>query len=153
MSRFTSRRAAIALLVAAALLGIISSADAGSGIAVLAVATVPALYAVPPRARPWLGGSVAVIGTAAGVLGEIGGDPWAWCAMASLVAAGVVIALGGRAWPALSGRYGSSSGRGQGMSDDPTELWRELDRGHDPTVAPPRDTSTPKTPPDDVAVD
>ncbi len=155
MSRFTSRRAAIALLVAAVLSGIIAEAAAGSGIAVLAAATVPALYAVPPWARVWLGLALAVIGAGAGVLGDLSGDWWAWWAIVALVAAGVVIAVGGRTWPALSGRYGSSSGgsAGQGLSDDPTELWRELDRGHDPTVTPPRDTGNPKTPPDDAAVD
>ena len=155
MSRFTSRRAAIALLVVAVLFGIIASAAAGSGIAVLAAATVPALYAVPPWARVWLGVALAVIGAGAGALGDLGGDWWAWCTIVALVAAGVVIAVGGRTWPALSGRYGSSSGSGseQGLRDDPTELWRELDRGHDPTDTPVRDTSNPKTPPDDATVD
>lgn len=153
MSRFTSRRTAIALLVVAGLFGIFSTAAAGSGVAVLAAATVPALFAVPPRARVWLGMAVALIGAGAGLLGDLAGDIWAWWAIVVLVAAGLIIAVGGRTWPALSGRYGSSTGGGRGPSDDPTELWRELDRGHDPTVAPRRDTSEHKTLPEDPTVD
>ncbi|MEO8106402.1 MAG: Trp biosynthesis-associated membrane protein [Actinomycetes bacterium] len=154
MSRIASRRVAIALLVAAALAGIASGTDAGTGIAVLALATVPALFAVPPRARRWLGAAVTGLGIGAGALGDLNGDLWARCSIGALVAAGILIGLGGRTWPALSGRYGSSRGTatGSGLVDDPTELWRELDRGHDPTVEP-RDTAAGLTPPDDTTVD
>ena len=154
MSQLASRRVVIAMLAAAALLGLVSSADAGSGIAILALATVPALIAVPPRARGWLGAAVIAIGVSAGALGDLSGDLWAWCSIVALVLAGTLIVVGGRTWPGLSGRYSPSvDSVAAGAPDhDPTELWRELDRGRDPTLGR-RDTTGRETPPDDVAVD
>ena len=150
MRRLASRRVVITLLLIAALLGLVSTADAGTGIALLAIATVPAVFAVPPRARRWLGAVVAVIGVGAGALGDLDGDALTWCAVAALAIAGALILFSGANWPALSGRYDRSRDGGAegGPSPDPNELWRELDRGHDPTRSPPRDAVDDKEPPE-----
>lgn len=154
MTQLASRRATIALLAVAAACGLISTAEAGTGLAVLALATGPALFAVPPRGRGWLGGAVVVIGVGAGALGDLGGDVLSWGAVAALSAAGVLIAVGGRSWPALSGRYGSANGSdgGSSVGAEPTDFWQSLDRGHDPTLTPPREPGADKRPPDGTDV-
>jgi uncharacterized membrane protein (TIGR02234 family) len=74
---------------------------------------------------------------------------------AALLAAGLIALARGRAWPAMSTRYERSPGRRGGtgaastpgprrprpaarrdpaLADHPSELWRALDRGEDPTT-------------------
>lgn len=141
MRRLASRPTAITVLVISAACGLLSTSDAGTGIALLALASVPAVFAVPPTARPWLGGAVVAIGVTAAALGDLGADVLAWSAVATLSAGGALIAVGGRGWPALSGRYDSTASGGPALAADPTQLWQALDRGQDPTLTPPSDST------------
>lgn len=140
MRRLASRPTVITVLVISAACGLLSTSDAGTGLALLALASVPAVFAVPPTARPWLGGALVAIGAAAAALGDLGPDGLAWSAVATLSAGGVLIAVGGRRWPALSGRYDSTASGGPAPAADPTQLWQALDRGQDPTLTPPSDS-------------
>jgi hypothetical protein len=121
---------ALLLLIAAVVAGFAADKPAASGLALLGIATAPALFAVPPRGRPLLGLAIAGVAVLAGIAGGLGGDVLAWGSLAALVLAGLVIAWWGRRWPALSGRFSSRPAAG---APDPGSLWRELDRGHDPT--------------------
>lgn len=149
MRHLAARRTAIAALVVSAGCGLLAASDAGTGIALLAMASVAGLFAVPPAARRWLGATVIVIGAGASVLGDLGGDVLAWCSAAALSVAGALIVVGGPSWPALSGRYGPAGGGADGQSpaDGPKDFWQALDRGHDPTVTEPHDTSDDTNPP------
>jgi uncharacterized membrane protein (TIGR02234 family) len=49
-----------------------------------------------------------------------------------LAAAGLLTVVRGRAWPGMSARY-DRPGTARPVSDDPTSLWKALDRGDDPT--------------------
>lgn len=128
-----SRGVAVGLLALSALFGFVATAQPATGLAVLALATVPALFAVPPGGRLWLGVVVSAISGAVALLGDLGGDASAWASVGGLAAAGVTIATRGGSWPPLGGRYDTASDAGHG--DDPRQLWRALDRGEDPTGA------------------
>lgn len=131
-SRVTSRGVAVGLLAVSALVGFVAAAQPATGLAVLALATIPALFAVPPRGRLWLGLVVAAMGVAVTALGDPGDDAIAWVATAALATAGVVIAAKGRQWSTLGRRYDPTADVDR--RDDPHELWRALDRGEDPTA-------------------
>ena len=133
MTRGGSRGLAVGLLAASALLGFVATAQPATGLAVLALATVPALFAVPPRGRLWLGLVVTAIAGVVAILGDLGGQASAWAAVGGLVAAGVTISARGRGWPPLGARYDTSPAADRG--DDPRQLWQALDRGEDPTGA------------------
>ena len=137
MKRLVSRPGVIALLALAALLGWTSPGPAGTGLAVLSLATIPAIFAVPPGGRPWVGGVVVLMGGAAAALGDLG-DGWrAGASVLVLAVAGSLTVIGGASWPGMSRRYGPRSGRSAAGLDagaDSIELWRSLDRGEDPTV-------------------
>ncbi|WP_316043418.1 Trp biosynthesis-associated membrane protein [Actinomadura sp. CNU-125] len=65
-----------------------------------------------------------------------------------LVAAGLVTLLRGSRWPGLSARYertapASAKPRPAPTSDDPSAMWKSLDRGEDPTA--PADPPTAST--------
>lgn len=124
----------LALLVVSAVAGLTSDAGAASGLTVLAVATAPALFAVPPRGRLPLGLVVVTAAVLAPLLSADAADPAAWTAAGALGVAGVLLAWRGAAWPPLSGRYerGASAPRAESASD-PRDLWKALDRGEDPT--------------------
>ena len=132
MTRLGSRSWVIVLLAVSALSGLAASAEAATGLALLALATVPALFAVPPRGRPVLGVAVAGIGLAAALLGDLGDSVAAWSSAIALVAAGVLIALRGARWSGLARRYGDATASVGG--GEPVDLWRAMDRGEDPTV-------------------
>ncbi|GAA4230710.1 TIGR02234 family membrane protein [Actinomadura meridiana] len=53
-----------------------------------------------------------------------------------LVAAGTVTAVRGARWPGMSARYDRATPRKAAAvpDDDPSALWKSLDRGEDPTV-------------------
>ncbi|MFA1542261.1 TIGR02234 family membrane protein [Actinomadura monticuli] len=51
-----------------------------------------------------------------------------------LVAAGVLTAVRGGRWPAMSSRYEREGPAAQQRADDPSAMWRSLDRGEDPTA-------------------
>jgi hypothetical protein len=131
VSPVRSRSVAVGLLAASALLGFVATVQPATGLAVLALATVPALFAVPPGGRLWLGFAVTAITGTVALLGDLGGEPPAWAAVGGLVVAGVTIAAKGRGWPPLGARYDAGAEGDQG--DDPRQLWRALDRGEDPT--------------------
>lgn len=67
---------------------------------------------------------------------QVGG--WWIAALAGgvlLAAAGLLTVVRGRRWPGMSARY-DRPGAAPPPGDDPTSLWRSLDRGADPTADP-----------------
>jgi hypothetical protein len=135
MTGITAGRAPVlVLLTASAVAGLISDTGSASGLTVLAVATAPALFAVPPRGRLPLGLVVVIAAVLAPLLSADAADPAAWTAAGALGVAGALLAWRGPSWPPLSGRYE----RGASVPDveaasDPRDLWKALDRGEDPT--------------------
>jgi uncharacterized membrane protein (TIGR02234 family) len=65
---------------------------------------------------------------------------WPWLAAAGgslLCAAGVLTLLRGRDWPTMSSRYDAPAAptrTGRRPAQTPTDLWKALDRGEDPTA-------------------
>ncbi|TYB44709.1 Trp biosynthesis-associated membrane protein [Actinomadura chibensis] len=53
-----------------------------------------------------------------------------------LVAAGLVTVLRGARWPRMSARYerAAAAPRATAAADDPSSMWKSLDRGEDPTA-------------------
>jgi hypothetical protein len=131
VTRLSSRNGVIALLAVSAIGGFAASADAATGLALLAIATIPALYAVPPRGRPVLGVVVAGTGLMTTALGDLDGGAAAWMSSVALVAAGVIITLWGSRWSRLARRYDDEVT--DQRAGEPVDLWRALDRGEDPT--------------------
>lgn len=129
MRHIGSRSWVIALLAASAAAGFAASAESATGVALLALATIPALFAVPARGRPALGVVVGAGGLVAAVLGDLGGAGSA--AAVGIVGAGLLIAFRGVSWTGLARRYDETPASRQ--SAEPVDLWRALDRGEDPT--------------------
>ena len=130
-----SRWLVIGLLIVAAICGFASKPEAGSAVATLALAALPALFAVPPRGRPVVAGAILGVAVLVAVTAGLGDDPLAWAAVALIGAAGMLMALRGPTWPQMATRYDDSGdliGIGQAHPD---ELWKALDRGEDPTDA------------------
>ena len=127
-----SRWVVIGLLAAGGVCGFASTHDAGSAIAILALAALPALFAVPPRGRPVVAAAMLVAAALVALTAELGADGLAWAAVGFVCASGVVLALRGSSWPPLASRFGESPDPG---ADEPApdELWKALDRGEDPT--------------------
>ncbi len=133
-----SRVVVLLLLAAAMLSGFAATQPAASGLALLALACAPAIFAVPPRGRRTLGLATAGVAVLVGVVGTLGDDVLAWVSVASLVLAGLVIAWRGRSWAALGSRFSGRHGSGAAdpasePTSDPASRWRDLDRGKDPT--------------------
>ncbi|GAB2817931.1 TIGR02234 family membrane protein [Actinocorallia aurea] len=65
---------------------------------------------------------------------------WPWLAAAGgvvIALAGLWTAVRGRAWPGMSARYERGSRPVKAApADDPSALWKSLDRGEDPTADP-----------------
>jgi Tryptophan-associated transmembrane protein (Trp_oprn_chp) len=122
----------LVLLAVSAVAGIISEAGPADGLVVLAVATAPALFAVPPRGRLPLGLVVVAAAVLAPVLSADEADLAAWAAAAALAGAGALLAWRGPSWPPLSRRYERGASPAEATSD-PRDLWKALDRGEDPT--------------------
>ena len=135
MRGITAGRAPVVVLLAvSAVAGLASDMGAASGLTVLAVATVPALFAVPPRGRLPLGLVVVTAAVLAPLLSADAADLAAWTAAATLGVSGVLLAWRGPSWPPLSRRYErGASGSSVEAASDPRDLWKALDRGEDPT--------------------
>jgi hypothetical protein len=128
-----SRPAVLVALVLGAVAGFASDVPAATGLAVLSLAGLPVVFAVPPRGRPVVGGAIIAVAAAVLVLGRSDAeslDALAWAAALAVGAAGAVMAWRGRSWPALGRRFSSPADQTRG----PADLWRELDRGNDPTL-------------------
>jgi hypothetical protein len=127
-----SRWAVIGLLAAGVVCGFASKADAGAAVAILALAALPALFAVPPRGRPVVAAAIVAAAVFVAATAELGDDGLAWTAVCLVCAAGITLALRGATWPPLASRFGDSPDRTADKSA-PDELWKALDRGEDPT--------------------
>ena len=51
-----------------------------------------------------------------------------------LIAGGVVTVVRGARWPGMSARYERAAPRKAAAPDDPSAIWKSLDRGEDPTA-------------------
>lgn len=125
------------------------------GLVVVAAIVVLASAASPPD-------PISAVEDALSAKGWTGGDydteviAWRWLALAGAVCcllAGAAVVAGGHRWPVMGSRYDAPAGTGPNpaaakpsaaeqqatasRSDadelDETDLWRALDRGHDPT--------------------
>lgn len=130
MSR--SRTAVLALLAVSAIAGFAAPIDAATGLALLALATMPAIFAVPLRGRRALGVVVATFAVAAALLSDLSGDVAAWASAVALAAAGGLTAVRATSWSGLTRRYGQTDESSQ--RTEPVDLWLALDRGEDPTM-------------------
>ncbi|MFI0371645.1 Trp biosynthesis-associated membrane protein [Actinomadura sp. 1N219] len=128
-----------------------------------ALAGLAALFATRGRVRAGVGVLIALFGagiayastaavqranvlSAAGdesALIKLGADPalqvnlWWIVSVAGgvlLVVAGGVTAVRGARWPGMSARYERAAPRTPAADDDPSALWKSLDRGEDPTA-------------------
>jgi hypothetical protein len=138
----TSRAASLGLLVVASAAGFAADAEGATGVGVLSLATVAAVFAVPPRGRPVLGGLLVAVAGLVGVVewtSDGTADALLSAALLSLIASGLLIALKGPRWPALARRYGGA----ESVGHEPEDIWRALDRGVDPTAEPEVDAPTP----------
>lgn len=130
--RRAGRRGVLALLAVAAVAGWVSDSGAAGGLALLAVATAPAVFAVPPRGRVLLGLVVIVAAGLAAVVSSDDADLGSWSASAALTLAGALLVWRGPTWPAWSQRYERAAPGSPGTPAAP-DLWKALDRGEDPT--------------------
>jgi hypothetical protein len=133
----TSRPIALGLLGAAAAAAFASSSRGSTSLGVVALASVAAVFAVQPRGRPLLGVTLVAVAVAVGValMPESPLDPLVLVMVAALAGAGLVVAIRGRRWPALSRRYDPVDAPANAPANAGVEdLWRALDRGEDPTV-------------------
>ena len=143
-----SRGVVLALLVMSAAAGFAASSNAASGLALLSLAALPAMFAVPPKGRAALGALLVVVAVLVSASAALSDDVFAWASAAALMGAGIVLAWRGRSWPSWGSRYtaastrdrrepsGEPSGERSGeRSDEPVDLWRALDRGEDPTAS------------------
>ena len=125
-----SRPAVLGFLALGAVAGFAAADAAATGLAVLAVAGMPVLFAVPPRARPFVGAALAVVASLVAI-STWPPDVLTAVASASVVVAGLVMVWRGAAWPPMARRFDSGTGA-------QVDLWRELDQGNDPTAEPPQ---------------
>jgi hypothetical protein len=111
-------------------------------LALVALAGIPALFAIPPRGRPALGVLVIAVPVLTAAFAEPGADLLFWISVVALLVSGGLTAWRGRTWPAMGSRFGAATSTTTG---DTAELWRELDRGNDPTDERPgsRDSADP----------
>ena len=123
-------------LAVAAVFGFAASSSVGQALAILALASAPAIVAVPPRGRPVLGiVMVVVLGLVLGA-GGVPSEFGVWVSAVALLLAGLLVVWRGRRWPGFGARYAAGGPvKGEGRQDDraASELWRALDRGEDPT--------------------
>ncbi|KJS59193.1 TIGR02234 family membrane protein [Streptomyces rubellomurinus] len=80
------------------------------------------------------GRKLALAGSAAT---EVSHSAWPWVALAGgllLALAGLFTLRYGRGWPAMGTRYDAPTRKGPAKADTPTDLWKALDRGEDPTA-------------------
>lgn len=129
----SGRAVVLGLLGVAAVAGMVGSSGSARALAVLALATAPALFAVPPAGRTLLG--LLLVAAAVAVAAGTQRDAATWTSAGALVVAGALVAWRGRSWPALPGRYerGGTPPPPTVTASDPRDLWKALDRGEDPT--------------------
>ncbi len=143
-----SRVVVLVLLAISAATGFAASSNAASGLALLSLAALPAMFAVPPKGRVALGALVVAVAALVSASAALSDDVLAWASAAALMGAGVVLAWRGRSWPSWGSRYTTASARDRRepsgepsgepsdeRSDEPVDLWRALDRGEDPTAS------------------
>lgn len=128
-----SRLLVTALLALAATCGFASSAEAASGLAVMALAVIPALFAIPPAGRAVLGLLVLAATTLVAIATMAVADLAMWLMVICLAAAGSLIIWRGRSWAPLGSRFQGADPQPPGELSDPTALWKAQDRGDDPT--------------------
>lgn len=124
-----SRVAVLVLLAVGAVAGFVADPAPATALAVLALAGIPMVFAVPPRGRPFVGVTLAAVAVLVAM--SSWDDLLAALAAASVIVAGVLLAWHGRSWPALARRYDRDGAPAE------VDLWRELDSGRDPTADPP----------------
>jgi hypothetical protein len=103
-------------------------------LALVAVVSILAVFAVRGVARAVVGGVVtaAGLGVLASCAAHGGSSGWRWVAMVGgllIAAAGVLVVRHGRSWPSMSNRY-EREARAAGK---PLTPWDAIDRGEDPT--------------------
>jgi hypothetical protein len=143
-----SRGVVLVLLAVSAAVGFAASNNAASGLALLSLAALPAMFAVPPKGRVALGALVVFVAALVSASAALSDDVLAWASAAALMGAGVVLAWRGRSWPSWGSRYTTASASavrgprdepsnepGDEPRDEPVDLWRALDRGEDPTAS------------------
>jgi uncharacterized membrane protein (TIGR02234 family) len=86
-------------------------------------------------------GPGGALGPAAGLAGHVtmGGFPWRWAVLLgalAVIAAGLLVAWRGPAWPVMSSRYDQPAARSPRPADT-AALWDSLSAGIDPTDAEP----------------
>ena len=128
-----SRFLVVVLLGASAVAGFAAASSAASGLAVLALAVIPALFAVPPPGRPLVGSAVLIAAVLVAATSDGSPELASWLAVAGLLLAGSVTVWRGRSWAPLGSRFHDTGAAGQTTSADPADLWKALDRGDDPT--------------------
>ncbi|RNL86498.1 Trp biosynthesis-associated membrane protein [Halostreptopolyspora alba] len=130
----------VALAALAALLATKGWARRGLGVLLTAFAGV-ALLDVWTGTRP--AALVRAVAARATTEGDVSGpalEP-GWPLLAAfgavlLLGAGATTAIRGAAWPGMGSRYDRHSAPATVRAGDPAELWKSLDSGADPTVAP-----------------
>ena len=124
-----SRVAVLVLLAVGAVAGFVADPAPATALAVLALAGIPMVFAVPPRGRPFVGVTLAAVAVLVAM--SSWDDLLAALAAASVIVAGVLLSWHGRSLPALARRYDRDGAPAE------VDLWRELDSGRDPTADPP----------------
>ena len=124
-----SRLVVLALLALGAVTGFAADDSSATGLAVLALAGIPVVFAVPRRGLPFVGGALVAVALLVVMASGTVDDPLTVVSATSVVVSGLVMAWRGRRWPAMAGRFGSADATAR------VDFWRELDRGRDPTAA------------------
>ncbi|OYO01370.1 Trp biosynthesis-associated membrane protein [Enemella evansiae] len=137
--------------IAGLILASVSGAGGPAGVVLAAAALAGLALALILRhiGRRVLGVLLALLGVGM-VAGVISGGPagiahWAYALCGLLVVAGSVLMVArAQRWPRRPDRFDRTRARAQtSPDDDPNEVWKALDAGHDPTTAARPDDSTP----------
>ncbi|GAB3205916.1 Trp biosynthesis-associated membrane protein [Marinactinospora thermotolerans] len=133
-----------------ACLAALAAVVATRGVARRLVGVLIALFGVVALVDLWRGTRPGhIVEVAAGVATAEGDvttpvtEPlWPWIGAVAallLVAVGLLTAVRGAAWPAMSSRYDRHSAPRAASTGDPADLWKSFDSGADPTADPSRD--------------
>jgi uncharacterized membrane protein (TIGR02234 family) len=116
------------------------AAAAGAGRTSSSAGSVTGGSAAGPAGAGGSAPGVAAANLAAHV--TMAGIPWRWAVLVgalAVVAAGLLVAWHGPAWPVMSSRYDQPAARGSRPAD-PATLWDSLSQGVDPTDASPENS-------------
>lgn len=129
------------LLLTLAVLGLGAVAlfvDGQDGLGLVALAGIAGVLATTGLLRRFVGvilaltGVLAVVAVDGSLLGLVGA--------VLVILAGAAVVGFAQTWRGLSGRYATGAGAGGRVSgESPTDIWRALDRGDDPTAFPDED--------------